>query len=218
MNKMLLWTGTAALAALVLTGAAALALVSVSRATVVSGGTAVSGYADDRAEIENLENRYWIAIDAGDTKTLMSAWAEDGVLVWAGGTEVGKAAIEKVYSRAGDTMRGPVLEGATSRWRTRHFITNQVIDVNGNTAKEIAYWFNLTNHTPQHDVQLLYFGHMEEELVKVNGKWFIKKRHMFNESGMNRAVFYPGLGEKDPGPGMKDPGLNPPMPVASVTH
>jgi hypothetical protein len=32
----------------------------------------------------------------------------------------------------------------------------------------------------------------------VNGKWLFKKRKVFNESQPNRALFYPGLGEKDP--------------------
>lgn len=73
-----------------------------------------------------------------------------------------------------------------------------LIDVNGNTAKTIAYWFALTNNTPQKDVQLLYFGHYEDELVKHNGHWLFKRRHVYNESMPNRALFYPGLGEKDP--------------------
>jgi hypothetical protein len=89
-------------------------------------------------------------------------------------------------------------EGATSRPRTHHQIINHVIDVNGNTAKTIAYWFAMTNNTPQKDVQLLYFGHYEDELVKVNGHWLFKRRHVYNESQPNRALFYPGLGEKDP--------------------
>jgi len=89
-------------------------------------------------------------------------------------------------------------EGATSRPRTRHQIINHVIDVTGNTAKTTAYWFAMTNATPQHDVQLLYFGHYEDDLVKVNGKWLFMKRHVYNESMPNRALFYPGLGEKDP--------------------
>jgi hypothetical protein len=75
---------------------------------------------------------------------------------------------------------------------------NHVIDVNGNTAKTTAYWFAMTNNTPQKDVQLLYMGHYEDELVKQNGKWLFKKRKVFNESLVNRALFYPGLGEKDP--------------------
>ncbi len=68
----------------------------------------------------------------------------------------------------------------------------------GNTAKSVAYWFALTNDTPQHDVQLLYFGHYEDELVKVNGHWLFKKRTVYNESMPSRAAVYPGLGEKAP--------------------
>jgi ketosteroid isomerase-like protein len=161
-------------------------------------GTALASYADDRAEIENLSNRYMVAVDAGDIDTVMSTWAEDGVLEWIRGTETGKAAIRKAMSNFGGAVKVNIPEGATSRPRTRHQIINHVIDVTGNTAKTTAYWFALTNNTPQKDVQLLYFGHYEDDLVKVNGKWLFKKRHVFNESQPNRAVFYPGLGEQDP--------------------
>jgi len=73
-----------------------------------------------------------------------------------------------------------------------------VIDVHGDTAHTIAYWFAITNNTPQHDVQLLYFGHYEDDLVKRHGHWLFKRRRVYNESEPNRALFYPGLGEKDP--------------------
>jgi ketosteroid isomerase-like protein len=159
---------------------------------------AYASYADDRAEIVNLSNRYMVAVDAGDIETVMATWADDGVLEWVYGVEHGKAAIRKAMSGFGGARKVEVPEGATSRPRTRHQIINHVIDVNGNTAKTIAYWFAMTNNTPQHDVQLLYFGHYEDELVKVNGKWLFKKRHVYNESQPNRAVFYPGLNEKDP--------------------
>ncbi len=161
-------------------------------------GTALASYADDRAEIENLSNRYMVAVDAGDIETVMTTWAEDGVLVWVRGTETGKAAIRKAMSNFGGAVPVNVPEDAKSRPRTRHQIINHVIDVNGNTAKTTAYWFAMTNRTPQNDVQLLYFGHYEDELVKVNGHWLFKRRHVFNESMPNRDVYYPGLGEKDP--------------------
>jgi SnoaL-like domain len=157
-----------------------------------------AGYADDRAEIENISNRYMIAVDAGDIETVMSTWAEDGVLDWVGGVENGKAAIRKAMSGFGGGRVVPIPEGATSRPRTRHQIINHVIDVTGDTAKSTAYWFAFTNSTPQKDVQLLYFGHYQDEMVRVNGKWLFKKRKVFNESMHNRALFYPGLGEKDP--------------------
>jgi hypothetical protein len=139
-----------------------------------------------------------VAVDAGDIETVMATWAEDGVLDWVGGVEHGKAAIRKAMSNFGGARAVHIPEGATSRPRTHHQIINHVIDVNGNTAKTTAYWFAMTNNTPQKDVQLFYFGHYEDELVKVNGKWLFKKRKVYNESQPNRAVFYPGLGEKDP--------------------
>jgi ketosteroid isomerase-like protein len=157
-----------------------------------------AGYADDRAEIENLSNKYMVAVDAGDIETVMSTWAEDGVLDWVNGVEHGKAAIRKAMSGFGGARAVTIPEGATSRPRTHHQIINHVIDVTGDTAKTTAYWFAMTNNTPQKDVQLLYFGHYEDDLVRVNGKWLFKKRKVYNESQQNRAVFYPGLGEKDP--------------------
>ena len=159
---------------------------------------ALASYADDRAEIENLSNRYMVAVDAGDIETVMGTWSDDGVLEWVGGVENGKAAIRKAMSNFGGARPVNIPEGATSRPRTRHQIINHVIDVTGNTAKTIAYWFAFTNNTPQHDVQLLYFGHYEDDLVKQNGHWLFKRRHVYNESESNRALFYPGLGEKDP--------------------
>ncbi len=157
-----------------------------------------AGYADDRAEIENMSNKYMVAVDAGDIETVMSTWAEDGVLDWVNGIENGKAAIRKAMSGFGGARPVTIPDGATSRPRTRHQIINHVIDVKGDTAKTTAYWFALTNNTPQGDVQLLYFGHYEDDLVRVNGKWLFKKRKVYNESRNNRALFYPGLGEKDP--------------------
>ena len=159
---------------------------------------AFADYANDRAEIENLSNRYMVAVDAGDIETVMATWAEDGVLEWVFGVEHGKAAIRKALSGFGGARYEAIPEGATSRLRTHHQIINHVIDVDGDTAKTIAYWFAITNRTPQRDVQLLYFGHYEDELVRVNGKWLFKVRRVFNESQQNRRLYYPELGEVDP--------------------
>lgn len=160
--------------------------------------SAWADYANDRAEIENLSNRYMVAVDAGDIETVMSTWHEDGVLEWVYGVEHGKEAIRKAMSGFGGARPVDIPEGATSRPRTRHQIINHVIDVDGDTATTIAYWFALTNRTPQGDVQILYFGHYEDELVREDGRWLFTKRSVYNESQPNRAVFYPGLGERDP--------------------
>lgn len=166
---------------------------------LLASAAALADYANDRAEIENLSARYMVAVDAGDIETVMATWAEDGVLDWVRGVETGKAAIRKAMSGFGGAAAGrSVPEDATSRQRTRHHILNHVIDVTGDTAKTVAYWIALTNNTPQKDVQVQYFGHYEDELVKRNGRWLFKKRKVYNESLPNRALFYPGLGEKDP--------------------
>ena len=181
-----------------------LTVAIVSLFAVLIAVPALADYANDRAEIENLSNKYMVAVDAGDIETVMNTWAEDGVLEWVRGTEHGKEAIRKAMSNFGGAAAGKAIpDGATTRQRTRHQIINHVIDVNGNTAHSTAYWFALTNNTPQKDVQLLYFGHYEDELVKQNGKWLFKVRKVFNESMQNKALFYPGLGEKDPRPAKK---------------
>src|SRR5580692_5910371 len=105
---------------------------------VFLSGNAFAGYADDRAEIENLSNRYMVAVDSGDIDTVMKTWADDGDLVWANGTEHGKAAIRKAMSGFSEARVKSIPKGATSWPRSRHFILNHVIDVSGDTATTIA--------------------------------------------------------------------------------
>jgi hypothetical protein len=73
-----------------------------------------------------------------------------------------------------------------------------VITVNGDTATSFAYWFAMTNNTTHGQIEILYMGHYEDQLVRVDGDWKFKKRVVYNESRDNRALFYPGLGERDP--------------------
>lgn len=159
---------------------------------------ALADYANDRAEIENLSNKYMVAVDAGDIETVMSTWHPDGVLIWVGGTETGAGEIREAMSNFGGARYEPVPADATSRPRTRHQIINHVIDVDGDNAKTTAYWFAMTNRTPQGDVQLLYMGHYEDLLVREGGKWLFKERKVYNENRDNRLLWYPELGEIDP--------------------
>jgi ketosteroid isomerase-like protein len=140
-----------------------------------------------------------VAVDAGDIATVMDTWAEDGVLDWVGGVENGKAEIEDAMSNFGGAgVMGTLPADATERQRTRHQIINHVIEVDGDTATSFAYWFAMTNRTTHGQIELLYMGHYEDELARVDGEWKFKKRTVYNESRQNRALFYPGLGEGDP--------------------
>jgi ketosteroid isomerase-like protein len=164
----------------------------------LSSTVVLADYANDRAEIENISNKYMVAVDAGDIELVMSTWHEDGELVWVFGTENGKDEIRAAMSNFGGARYEAIPEGATSRPRTRHQIINHVIDVDGDTATTTAYWFAMTNRTPQNDVQLLYMGHYEDILVRENGQWLFKSRKVFNESRDNKSLWYPELGEIDP--------------------
>ena len=174
------------------------ALYAITLLCPLAGAVLAGDYADDRAEIVNMSNRYMVAVDAGDIETVMATWAEDGVLEWIGGVERGAAEIREAMSNFGGARKVEIPESAASRPRTRHQIINHVIDIDGDTARTVAYWFAMTNNTPQKDVQIMYMGHYEDELVRRDGRWRFKHRKVYNESLENRALFYPGLGEKDP--------------------
>lgn len=89
-------------------------------------------YADDRAEIENLQARYLFAMDWGDADTYASTFTEDGVLDYSDGVERGRAAIRKA--------------------------------------------------------EILGYGHYEDELRKVDGRWLFSKRKIYNEQKDGREA------------------------------
>ena len=47
-----------------------------------------------------------------------------------------------------------------------------------------AYWFHYSNDNPKRAGVFDGFGHYEDELVKVKGRWLFAKRRIYNE---NRA-------------------------------
>jgi hypothetical protein len=63
----------------------------------------------------------------------------------------------------------------------RHLITNQVITVEGNTAKAITYWMNYANNADRRQIQWLSFGSWEDEYVKIDGEWFFSMHKIYNE-------------------------------------
>ncbi len=158
-----------------------------------------ANYGNDRAEIENLCARYFIAYDDHDGDAYAATFTPDGVLVFAGGVRHGRQELHDEIAEYSVGRPPKVPPGTTYRPRVQHMITNQVIEVNGDTATQVAYWIAFTNATPQKDTQVLYMGHYLDHLVKVDGHWLFQKREVFNESWPPRkALFYPELGETDP--------------------
>jgi ketosteroid isomerase-like protein len=161
-----------------LSGIAALLLMSVIPSASAQYGP---GYAEDRAQIEDLQARYMLALDSGDADTYVSTFTEDGVLDIGDGPIKGRDAIRKIIAgmpgRKAEAADAPKLRPATGR----HNITNIVIKVEGNKAYGRAYWFHYGNNNPQRTATFDSYGHYEDEMIKVNGKWLFTLRRIYNE-------------------------------------
>jgi len=144
--------------------------------------TACTGsYAEDRAAIVDLQGRYLFALDYLDAETYASTFAEDGVINWAGGEINGRKAI---YDFMASGSYNPASSAEEGDWpaASRHFITNQVIKVEGDSARALTYWFQATNNTADRRTMVLgLFGHYDDELIKIGGRWYFKKRTIYNE-------------------------------------
>lgn len=153
------------------------------------------GYGDDRAAIIDLQGRYLLAMDFHDPEAYAAVFAEDGVLDWAGGVIEGRQAIyEFMASGRYDPTRDatPATDPTTDEdWpaASRHYISNQVIEIEGNTARAITYWTQLNNNADRGTLTWGLFGTYEDELEKIDGEWRFTRRAIYNEGlpGRHRA-------------------------------
>jgi uncharacterized protein (TIGR02246 family) len=147
-------------------------------------------YSADRAKIENLMAKYIFALDWQDGEAYASTFTEDGVLDSAGGMTQGRKALREMVEKlraAGEKRRAEDKSGLRPS-RARHTVSNVFIEVDGNTARARAYWLHYNNNSPDRKGAVDSFGHYEDDLVKQNGQWLFKKRHVFNEQRAERAA------------------------------
>jgi SnoaL-like domain len=163
-------------------GIVGLALGSLLSTLSAQGG---SSYAEDRAQIEDLQARYLFALDFHDPQLYGSTFTPDGVLDYGEGDVRGREAIIKVIAGMPGNRPAPAsANGDAPALRPaagRHQITNIVIKVTGNKAVGRSSWFHVGNDNPQRSNTIGGFGHYEDELVKVKGQWFFSKRKIYNE-------------------------------------
>jgi hypothetical protein len=139
-------------------------------------------YAADRAAILQLEAEYLFALDWHDAEAYAALFAEDGRLEWARGTAVGPAAIRAEIGKYLDVIRTVYGDDGSGKPVTlRHFISNQAIYVDGDRAQGRVYWFEVANNGPGHTPAIGSYGHYEDEMRKVAGKWRFVSRRIFNE-------------------------------------
>lgn len=148
-----------------------------------------SRYAQDRSEIEDLQGRYLFALDWQNPELYASTFSEDGVLIWAGGTARGRAAIVKDMQQAKEVDARAAAGVAPLRPpRRRHFISNVVLRIEGDQATERAYWFEFNDDVRDRRPYLGAYGHYEDELRRINGQWLFSKRQIFNEQRDDMAA------------------------------
>jgi len=120
---------------------------------------------------------HYFALDFHDPDLYVSTFTQDGVLDYGSGEVKGREAIKEVIARMPSPAKAEGLRPAAAR----HNISNVVIKVDGNKAAGRSYWFHYSNDNPQRRGVFDGFGHYEDQLVKIDGKWLFAKRKIYNE-------------------------------------
>jgi hypothetical protein len=143
----------------------------------------------DRLTIDELHSRYIFALDWRDADVVASLFTEDGVLDWAGGVVEGRAAIRaEVVAMQAHFGKFEAADAPTRPARLRHFVTNKVMDIRGDRARTVAFWFELDNDNRHRWPYVGAYGHYEDELLRTAEGWRFKRRTIFNEMMDDRAA------------------------------
>lgn len=170
----------------------ALLLPAVLCLAACAPGPAVDTETADRAAIIDLQHRYVLAMDYFDADGYAAVFTEDGVLDWARGEVKGRAAIREFMANGTYDLRKMNFQPATTpdgkEWPStvRHLITNQVIEIDGNTARAVSYWMNYANNADRRQIQFLSFGSWDDRFVKIDGQWFFTRHTIWNETSPTR--------------------------------
>jgi len=133
----------------------------------------------DRIQIEDLLTRYYYDLAQGRAHEMSEYFTEDAMLDVDGTIAHGRDEIEKLYgggrSRPAD---------AAPRPQNHMLLTNPVIEVRGNRALAHVVWTGISNSGVGKPPSLYEQGREDTELVKVDGKWLIKRRYISSDSGL----------------------------------
>jgi len=132
----------------------------------------------DRIQIEDLLIRYYVDLSSGSSHDLAQYYTEDAVLDVNGMISRGREAIEKLYEGVGDG-------DANLGGRLHMLLNNPIISVDGDTATAWVIWTGVMNDDVKKPPRLLEQGREYDELVKRNGRWYIKKRYITADSGLS---------------------------------
>jgi len=153
-------------------------------------------YARDRAEIEDLQARYLFALDWQDADAYAATFTPDGVLDWTGGIIRGRDAIRaEVGKMKANFAKHDAVDAPLRPARLRHLTSATVIRVDGDRATSAVEWFEIDDDSKKRTPNVTAYGHFEDELRRVDGKWLIASHKIYNENLENRVA-----GPKNPAP------------------
>ena len=133
----------------------------------------------DRIQIEDLLTRYYFDLSQGKSHELSEYFTEDALLDVDGTIAKGRAEIAKLYG--GGAARKA---DAAPRPQNHMMLTNPVIEVRGNRAIAHVVWTGVSNSGVGKPPTVTEQGREDSELVKINGKWLIKRRYISSDSGL----------------------------------
>ena len=133
----------------------------------------------DRIQIEDLLTRYYYDLSQGKSHELSEYFTEDALLDVDGTIAKGRDEIAKLYG--GGAARKA---DAAPRPQNHMMLTNPVIEVRGNRAMAHVIWTGVSNSGIGKPPTVTEQGREDSELVKVGGKWLIKRRYISSDSGL----------------------------------
>jgi hypothetical protein len=133
----------------------------------------------DRIQIEDLLTRYYYDLSQGRAHELSEYFTEDAMLDVDGTIAKGRDAIAKLYG--GGAARKA---DAAPRPQNHMLLTNPVIEVRGNRAIARVVWTGVSNSGVGKPPTVTEQGREDSELVKMGGKWLIKRRYISSDSGL----------------------------------
>jgi ketosteroid isomerase-like protein len=135
----------------------------------------------DRIQIEDLLTRYYDDLSRSNAHELSEYFTEDALLDVDGTIAKGRAEIAKLYQGPAPNPKQP----APAPGRRMHMLlTNPIITIKGNTATAHVIWTGVMNEGIGKLPQITEQGREDDELVKQNGKWLIKRRYITADGRM----------------------------------
>jgi 3-phenylpropionate/cinnamic acid dioxygenase small subunit len=116
----------------------------------------MTNFAEDKIAIQELSSIYANAMDSGDIELWLATWAENGIWEGGGGRYEGKKRLAELLPDLGERIKFK-----------RHVMSNFVIDVDGDSAKQTCYLLIVDRTKKSLPVSAVY----DDNLRKENGKW-----------------------------------------------